>query len=111
VANSALGHRLSHSSVGAPATGGTTMPEEHERSSFGSGIFCNKKICILKKHVVCLFGLFVIYNLSKDAPHQVLKTRLFPSNMLYRKETATATTPPLEKVHGWKPVKQGLAWK
>lgn len=31
VANSALGHRLSHSSVGAPATGGTTMPEEHER--------------------------------------------------------------------------------
>ena len=57
VANSALGHRLSHSSVGAPATGGTTMPEEHDRSSFGSGIFCNKKICILKKHVVCLFGL------------------------------------------------------
>eukprot|EP00434_Breviolum_minutum_P005115 symbB.v1.2.004510.t1/scaffold252.1/size382360/4 len=31
VANSALGHRLSHSSGGAPATGGTTMPEEHER--------------------------------------------------------------------------------
>ena len=41
-------------------------------------------------------------------PHlQVFKDRWFPSNMLSRKETATTTTPPLEKVRGWKLVKTG----